>query len=164
MLERLAKLMGRVRQVTDDIAHDLRARLRQRLEIARKKASTIGEYQRAVDGAIEAADAIIATFASLLRIAEVKAGERRSAFRVTAPTAARSTPSPRRRGQDKRHRLPPRRTARPNSISSSHPPLSRSQIITHAGQEHCCSVPTMGGNHNWRCGKRRGAASNAWRN
>lgn len=85
MLSRLAGLVGQVRQVTDDIAHDLRtplARLRQRLELARRKARSIEEYERSVDGAIEAADAIIATFASLLRIAEVEAGTRRSAFRV----------------------------------------------------------------------------------
>ena len=40
------------------------------------------EHKQAVDGTIEAADATIATFASLLRIAEVEAGTRRSAFRV----------------------------------------------------------------------------------
>lgn len=85
MLGRLARLMGRVRQVTDDIAHDLRtplSRLRQRLEIARARARSVDEYRQAVDGAIEATDAIIVTFASLLRIAEVEAGERRAAFRT----------------------------------------------------------------------------------
>jgi signal transduction histidine kinase len=71
--------------VTDDIAHDLRtplARLRQRLELARSKVRSVGEYKQVVDGTIEAADATIATFASLLRIAEMEAGMRRSAFRV----------------------------------------------------------------------------------
>ncbi len=81
----LAGLIAQERQVTDDIAHDLRtplARLRQRLELARRKVRSVGEYKQAVDGTIEAADATIATFASLLRIAEVEAGMRRSAFRV----------------------------------------------------------------------------------
>jgi signal transduction histidine kinase len=81
----LAGLIAQERQVTDDIAHDLRtplARLRQRLELARSKVRSVGEYKQAVDGTIEAADATIATFASLLRIAEVEAGMRRSAFRV----------------------------------------------------------------------------------
>jgi signal transduction histidine kinase len=85
MLARLAALMAQVRQVSDDIAHDLRtplARLRQRLELARRKAQTVDEYENAVDGAIEATDAIIATFASLLRIAEVEAGTRRAGFVV----------------------------------------------------------------------------------
>jgi signal transduction histidine kinase len=85
MLARLAALMGQLRQVTDDIAHDLRtplARLRQRLELARRKARSVNEYENAVDGAIEAADAIITTFASLLRIAEVEAGTRRAGFVV----------------------------------------------------------------------------------
>ncbi len=74
----LAGLIAQERQVTDDIAHDLRtplARLRQRLELARRKVRSVGEYK-------QAADATIATFASLLRIAEVEAGMRRSAFRV----------------------------------------------------------------------------------
>lgn len=81
----LAGLIAQERQVTDDIAHDLRtplARLRQRLELARSKVRSVGEYKQVVDGTIEAADATIATFASLLRIAEVEAGMRRSAFRV----------------------------------------------------------------------------------
>jgi signal transduction histidine kinase len=81
----LAGLIAQERQVTDDIAHDLRtplARLRQRLELARSKVRSVGEYKQAVDGTIEAADATIATIASLLRIAEVEAGTRRSAFRV----------------------------------------------------------------------------------
>ena len=78
----LAGLIAQERQVTDDIAHDLRtplARLRQRLELARRKVRSVGEYKQAVDGTIKAADA---TIASLLQIAEVEAGMRRSAFRV----------------------------------------------------------------------------------
>jgi signal transduction histidine kinase len=78
----LAGLIAQERQVTDDIAHDLRtplARLRQRLELARRKVRSVGEYKQAVDGTIKAADA---TIASLLQIAEVEAGTRRSAFRV----------------------------------------------------------------------------------
>jgi len=83
--DRIAMLMGQVRQVTDDIAHDLRtplARLRQRLYLARRKARSLEEYEDAVDGAIAQADGIIDTFASLLRIAQVESGARRSAFRV----------------------------------------------------------------------------------
>jgi signal transduction histidine kinase len=78
----LAGLIAQERQVTDDIAHDLRtplARLRQRLELARRKVRSVGEYKQAVDGTIKAADA---TIASLLQIAEVEAGTCRSAFRV----------------------------------------------------------------------------------
>ena len=56
----LAGLIAQERQVTDDIAHDLRtplARLRQRLELARRKVRSVGEYKQAVDGTIKAADA-----------------------------------------------------------------------------------------------------------
>lgn len=84
MLDRITALMSQVRQVSDDIAHDLRtplARLRQELYLVRRRAGSMGDYEDAVDAAIEEADAIIATFASLLRIAQVEAGARRSGFR-----------------------------------------------------------------------------------
>ncbi|SNB73904.1 Signal transduction histidine kinase [Arboricoccus pini] len=84
MLDRITALMSQVRQVSDDIAHDLRtplARLRQELYLVRRRAGTMADYEGAVDAAIEEADAIIATFASLLRIAQVEAGARRAGFR-----------------------------------------------------------------------------------
>lgn len=84
MLDRIQELLGNLEQVTNDIAHDLRTplgRLRQGLEIARIEAVTPDGYKAAVDRAIVEADGLLATFAALLRIAQIGAGARRSAFR-----------------------------------------------------------------------------------
>ena len=83
MLERIEVLMSSLKQVSTDIAHDLRtplARLRQRLEGARRAARTTDDYAVAVDGAIGEADTIIDTFQALLRIAQIEAGARKAKF------------------------------------------------------------------------------------
>jgi signal transduction histidine kinase len=83
MLERTQALMESLRQVSNDIAHDLRtplARLRQRLEASRTLA-TQEEQAGAVGGALADVDAILDTFAALLRIAQVEGGARKAAFR-----------------------------------------------------------------------------------
>ncbi len=83
MLDRIQMLMDGLRQVSNDIAHDLRTpltRLRQRLEIARTKATTVPDYETAVDKAIAETDEILDTFGALLRIAQIEAGTRRAAF------------------------------------------------------------------------------------
>ena len=83
MLDRIEELMEGLRQVTNDIAHDLRTplgRLRQRLETARRRERTIEGYQAALDRAIEEIDAILGTFNALLRIAQIEAGARKTHF------------------------------------------------------------------------------------
>ncbi|MCO6419733.1 HAMP domain-containing histidine kinase [Siccirubricoccus sp. KC 17139] len=78
-LDRLAVLMTTLRQVTDDIAHDLRTplnRLRQRLEAALRD----GDAAAAIPAAIAEADHLLEIFAALLRIAQVEAGARRAGF------------------------------------------------------------------------------------
>jgi signal transduction histidine kinase len=83
MLARIQQLMDGLRQVSSDIAHDLRTplgRLRQHLEDARERAKTTADYDQATDAAIEEADALLETFSALLRIAQVEAGSQRSAF------------------------------------------------------------------------------------
>lgn len=83
MLARIEDLVAGMRQVSSDVAHDLRtplSRLRQNLELARRDGATVADYKTAVDGAIEETDSILATFAALLRIAQVEAGTRRSGF------------------------------------------------------------------------------------
>lgn len=83
MLDRLQKLMEGLRQVSNDIAHDLRtplSRMRQRLEAARLEARSVAEYEHAVDAALQDADAALATFSALLRIAQIEAGTRRAFF------------------------------------------------------------------------------------
>jgi len=85
MLDRIADLMDSLRQVSNDIAHDLRTpltRLRGRLETALALAPAARAEQRgALEGAMAELDAILGTFAALLRIAQIESGARRSAFR-----------------------------------------------------------------------------------
>ncbi len=83
MLARIEALMSELRQVTDDIAHDLRtplARLRQGLELALRRETAIAGFQTALGNAIAHTDAILGTFSALLRIAQLEAGARRAAF------------------------------------------------------------------------------------
>lgn len=83
MLDRIEALMDSLRQVSTDIAHDLRtplSRLRQRLETAQRQAKSVEDYRRAVDRALIDSDATLATFAALLRIAQIEAVTRRAAF------------------------------------------------------------------------------------
>jgi signal transduction histidine kinase len=81
MLDRIGLLMESLRQVSNDIAHDLRtplAHLRYRLERVRAEARGTSDYAVAVDAAIADADELLALFASLLRIAQIEAGARRA--------------------------------------------------------------------------------------
>jgi len=83
MLARIEELMENLRHVTNDIAHDLRSplgRLRQRLEACRLKPRPGGEYEAAIDAAIEDTDTILNTFDAVLRIAQIEAGTRRARF------------------------------------------------------------------------------------
>lgn len=77
MLDRIAQLVASVREVSDNIAHDLRsplARLRGRLELALAEQGGEDAYRRAIGRTIEEADALLKTFNSLLRIARLEAG------------------------------------------------------------------------------------------
>ncbi len=83
MLDRIQFLMEGMRQVTNDIAHDLRTpltHLRQRLEAARGGPRSVEAYEAAIDTASDDVDTTLRIFASLLRIAQVEAGTRRSGF------------------------------------------------------------------------------------
>ena len=83
MLDRIARLMDGVRQVSNAIAHDLRTpvtRARARLEDAALHASTKDEMQAAIDRATQDLDGIVAVFEALLRISEIEVGSRRAAF------------------------------------------------------------------------------------
>lgn len=83
MLDAIEHLTEGLRQVSNDIAHDLRtplSRLRQELEGARLKAHGSGEVGRAIERAVEQTDAILETFGALLRIAQIEAGTRRAGF------------------------------------------------------------------------------------
>jgi signal transduction histidine kinase len=83
MLERIAKLMDGVRQVSNAIAHDLRTpitRARARLEDAASHAHSELELRAAVERAVSDLDGVTAVFQALMRIAEIEVGARRSAF------------------------------------------------------------------------------------
>ena len=81
MLDRIEGLLDNLRQVSSDIAHDLRtplARLRNRLEQA------LGEVGApaipVIEDATRRVDELLALFTAILRIAEVEAGETRKYF------------------------------------------------------------------------------------
>jgi signal transduction histidine kinase len=83
MLDRIQQLLEGLRQVSSDIAHDLRTplgRLRQRLEDAREHATSTAEYLAATEAAIGEADSLLEIFSALLRIAQIEAGAQKSAF------------------------------------------------------------------------------------
>ncbi len=78
MLEQIERLMTAMREVTDNVAHDLKtplSRLRARLELALIEPEE-GEGE-AIRSAIEEADRLLATFNALLGIAEAESGARR---------------------------------------------------------------------------------------
>lgn len=80
MLDRIELLVANIRQVSTGIAHDLRtplARLRGRLETMRQNPSLPGDD---VDSAIAEVDAILQTFAALLRLAELETGTLKAGF------------------------------------------------------------------------------------
>ena len=82
-LDRLQGVMEALRQVTDDIAHDLRTplnRLRQRLEAALRNAAGDTAWREAAEGAIRECDHLLDVFAALLRIAQAESGARRAGF------------------------------------------------------------------------------------
>jgi signal transduction histidine kinase len=79
MLDRIGQLMDNLRQVSSDVAHDLRTpllRLRNQLE-------QVGQVPGAAERAIEQGDAVLALFAALLRIAEVEGGALARSFVAT---------------------------------------------------------------------------------
>lgn len=84
MLDRIGSLMDSLRQVSSDVAHDLRtplSRLLQRLEAARTHAGSLTEYEVAVDGAVREAEGLLATFSALLRITQVEGASPQAGFR-----------------------------------------------------------------------------------
>ncbi|MET1027886.1 MAG: HAMP domain-containing sensor histidine kinase [Dongiaceae bacterium] len=89
VLQQIEKLMSSLRQVSSDIAHDLRtplSRLRQRLEQARGKEAANSGEPSTFDEAVDDVDGILATFDALLQIAEIDAGARSARFKEISLT------------------------------------------------------------------------------
>ena len=82
MLDRIDGLMEGLRQVSTDVAHDLRTpltRLRQMLEAARE-AATRDDGDNGIDVALAQADQLLGTFRAILRLAQIEGGGRRAPF------------------------------------------------------------------------------------
>ena len=80
MLERIESLMHGLKEVSDNIAHDLKTpltRLRNRAEQALRSADSDDAYRNALEATIAESDALITTFNALLMIARAESGQAR---------------------------------------------------------------------------------------
>ena len=81
MLDRIASLVSNLKQVTSDLAHDMRtplSRLRTELEALHDVRGI--KREEMIDNALDRTDEILALFAAILRIAELEEGELRGRF------------------------------------------------------------------------------------
>lgn len=83
MLDRIGALIGNLRQVSSDIAHDLRTpltRLRTEVERAAAECDRPEAVRQRLDAVVAQVDEALEIFAALLRISEIEAGGGRRGF------------------------------------------------------------------------------------
>mgnify|MGYP000862994165 FL=1 len=83
MLDQITKLMDGVKQVSNNIAHDLRGplnRIRAGLELSLAKSRTPEEYRAVLEATVSEIDNLLMTFNALLTIAQAESGARRQDF------------------------------------------------------------------------------------
>ncbi len=83
MLARIEKLMKGMRQVTENVAHDLRSplnRLRSRLEVTLLRRRDERQYVSAIEDTVDELEQLLRTFNAMLRIAQAESGAYRADF------------------------------------------------------------------------------------